>query len=258
MTMTDSPDRVPEGKEALDLSAAANRLRLPIASVEKALERGFVDGYRNASGEWVVLLDKPSPFPPVDEAEMEALDAMADDVVDIRPADADDFADYLEMPEYAETAADDLADDLGEDVLGTEVDLPTYETAVDVTPEIGPDSPVRRPAVPADNGSVAELSALVRHLEEEVRYLREEVVRREAGANEKDQTILRLMNRFADMNEAMVKRIPSSDAIYLQIEQAVRSQRHESERHERELNSIKDVLSSVRSFLSKTREQERK
>ena len=41
MTMTDSADRVPEGKEALDLSAAANRLRLPIASVEKALERGF-------------------------------------------------------------------------------------------------------------------------------------------------------------------------------------------------------------------------
>ena len=258
MTMTDSADRVPEGKEALDLSAAANRLRLPIASVEKALERGFVDGYRNPNGEWVVLLDKPSPFPPVDDAETEALEAMTDEVVDIRPADTDDFADYLEMPEYSEPESDDFADDLEEEFLGTEVDLPSYETAVDVTPDIEPEPSARRPSVPADNGSVAELTALVRHLQEEVRYLREEVVRREAGAKEKDQTILRLINRFADMNEAMVKRIPSSDAIYLQIEQAVRSQRHESERHERELNSIKDVLTSVRSFLSKTREQDRK
>ncbi len=210
----DEADRIPAGKEALDIAAAAARLRLPVATVERALERGFISGIRDRDGNWRVLLDKPQAFP-----------AAVDQPADGPPSAAEPEVAEPEPPEVAETS-------------------PQTEAAA--------------PAPAPSAAEVTQLSALVGHLLDEVRYLREEVTRRDVEAGDKDETIIKLMERFAAMNKAIVERLPSADAIYMQIEQAMRHQRETSERHDRELHSIKDVLGSVRGYLSKTGTTRRK
>lgn len=191
----DHADAIPEGKEALEVAAAAARLRLPAGTVQLALERGIIDGFRDVRGRGYVLLDVP-PDPPVTES-----------------AEA-------EIAEPGKT-------------------------------EPAPAPPEAPGGEPAAAPTAADLADLARHLRDEVRGLREEILRREAGAGGRDETIVKLIERFADMSQAIVERMPSADTIYAQIEQAMRAQRETTARHEYDLRAIKKVLGSMRDFLGR-------
>ena len=205
---------VPEGKEALDTAAAAERLRLPVAALEKALDRGFVDGFRDDHGRWVVLLDRPAAYPEPEEPAPPAEPT----------ANGDAEAQAHELP----------VADLDQDAVVPE---PVPE------PDEEADAPVAAsPSEPAD---------VLGCLRDEVRFLRGELSRRDHMLQAKDDAIAKLVQRFAEMNTEIVQRVPSADTIQSQIAQSHQSQRQVAERHEKELNTIKDVLRSVRGYLAK-------
>ena len=205
---------VPEGKEALDTAAAAERLRLPVAALEKALDRGFVDGFRDDHGRWVVLLDRPAAYPEPEE-----------------PAPpAEPTADGDAEPQAHELPVADLDQDA---VVPEAVPEPDEEA----------DAPVA--ASPLEPGDVLGC------LRDEVRFLRGELSRRDHMLQAKDDAIAKLVQRFAELNTEIVQRVPSADTIQSQIAQSHQSQRQVAERHEKDLNTIKDVLRSVRGYLAK-------
>ena len=76
-------------------------------------------------------------------------------------------------------------------------------------------------------------------------------VARSSSAGSAPSAIAKLVQRFAEMNTEIVQRVPSADMIQSQIAQSHQSQRQVAERHEKELNTIKDVLRSVRGYLAK-------
>lgn len=203
--------RIPPGKEALDINAAAERLRLPVASLERALERKFVDGYRGGDGKWYVLLDTPLDLSRMDDQGGNGPEPDMTGLADRRAAAPGRAVnDAPEVDEFAEAAA------------GAEPD-------------------VRR------------LAELVEHLAEEVRYLRRELSQRDKLLLARDDTIDKLLQHFAEVNQQIVKRVPSADLLQIQMEQAHQSQRQITERHERELTSVKDVLISLQDFLARSR-----
>ena len=213
---------IPENKEALDTAAAAERLRLPIAALEQALVRGFVDGFRDDHGRWVVLLDRPAAYP---EPQAPA------------PPDESSVDGGEELPANEPPATDD--DD------ATVVPEPVPEPIPEPIPEPVEDADAPPPASPTEPADA------LGYLRDEVRFLRDELARRDHMLQAKDDAMAKLVQRFAEMNTEIVQRVPSADTIQSQIAQSHHSQRQVAERHEKELNTIRDVLRSVRGYLAK-------
>ena len=213
MQTTSDPETVPDGKEAVDTATAAKRLGLPIAALEQALERGFVDGRREPDGVWLVLLDRPAPYAPIDQPSEMAISPPAATGLD----QADEPADVEAMPKAP---------------------------AADAAPAPAPESPPESAPAPT------EPSDFLDYLRDEVRFLRHELARRDDMLAAKDGAIAKLIERFAEVNVEIVQRVPSADTIQNQISQTHQSHRQVAERHERELNTIKDVLNSLRGYLA--------
>ena len=217
---------VPEGKEALDTAVAAERLRLPVAALEKALDRGFVDGFRDDHGRWVVLLDRPAAYPEPEQ-----------------PAPPAAYPEPEEPAPPAEPTANGDAEAQAHELPVADLD----QDAVVPEPVPEPDEEADAP-VAASRSEPADVFGCLR---DEVRFLRGELSRRDHMLQAKDDAIAKLVQRFAEMNTEIVQRVPSADTIQSQIAQSHQSQRQVAERHEKDLNTIKDVLRSVRGYLAK-------
>ena len=213
MQTTTDPETIPDGKETVDTATAAKRLGLPIAALEQALERGFVDGRREPDGGWLVLLDRPATYAPIDQPSEMAISPPAATGLD----QADEPGDVEAVPEAP---------------------------AADAAPAPAPESPPESAPAPT------EPSDFLDYLRDEVRFLRHELARRDDMLAAKDGAIAKLIERFAEVNVEIVQRVPSADTIQNQISQTHQSHRQVAERHERELNTIKDVLNSLRGYLA--------
>lgn len=268
MENSDQTPPIPSGKEAVEVAVAAERLRLPATSVERALERGFIDGIRAQDGSWRVLLDKQDNF-------TQLTDVPLDDGVQPRAANVNRRSDTVsEEPgagpdQQAEDSepAEEPEDEPPRDVAPIPIHRATNQPTANEAPEPPPDGPgiaANRKAGEGDEllqepetlkARPSPSDAYLSHLEDEVTYLRGEVLRRDHSGAGKDEAIFRTLDRLADANKDLVQRMPSAESVYAHVERAISNLSVVHERHDRELTDIKTALADVREFLAKDRNQ---
>jgi len=264
MENSDQTPPIPNGKEAVEVAVAAERLRLPASSVERALERGFIEGIRAEDGSWQVLLDKQDNF-------TRLTDVSLDDGAEPRAANVNQRTDTGTDDQGAETGqqveASEPAGEPARDVEPIPMHRPADQSTPNQAPEPRPDdiqsTAGREDGEGADvvQGSNTQKTRpspsdpYLSHLEEEVTYLRAEVLRRDHSGAGKDEAIFRTLDRLADANKDLVQRMPSAESVYAHVERAISNLSVVHDRHDRELTDIKTALAGVREFLAKDRNQ---
>ena len=106
MENSEQMPEIPNGKEAVEVAVAAERLRLPTSSVERALERGFIEGIQRQDGTWLVLLDKQDGFSRLTDAPVE--ETAPRDAANVNQQDREEPTPVEPQPSQADVSLEDV------------------------------------------------------------------------------------------------------------------------------------------------------
>jgi hypothetical protein len=205
----------------LDNAEAAAQLGIAEAAVELAIERGFLRGhFDEARGRWRVRLDYTSSM-----TEPRAADSAT---TGRAPAAAKSKASRSTA--HAHTQAQTQAQA-----------QPAVQAQVKARPQGRP-----LPA-PAPHPPAAGVEAV---LHEQIRYLRDQLERREAALRTKDAVITELMQQLAKFAKRALPTAPAEpEGLRVDFDRYRASQREALSRHEQAIASISETLSLVRDHL---------
>ena len=224
------------------------------------LEHGFLKGFKGEDGRWKVLLEAaeaaaalaatlPGTEPRASQSQRQSPPAAA--------APAPEPPARQPPPAAASRPAMHAAPPPAPEVQPEQPPMlrqPAPSVAEPEPPRVPPAAEPPRPLPAVETPprpTVAE-----KLLADQVDYLKAQLDRRDQTIVDKDALIAELMQSLARLGRTAIKRIGGSaadDELHQEFERSRRQQAEVNERHERVLDGVSDVLSSVRNHLARQR-----
>ncbi|HYM30519.1 MAG TPA: hypothetical protein VEU47_04425 [Candidatus Cybelea sp.] len=233
---------------AIDLAEAAERLGLSLKTLEVILQHGILNGYQDTDGRWKVILDADGAIPAPRSPENTAAGQPRS------PVELRRDAPRRSEPPPPKADVPPLSPSQGEP---SKSEAPKPETPKGEAPQSPPPRPPSPPAAPPRRTEPARppaeigSSTVERLLAEQVEYLRGQLERREGALAEKDALVGELMRRLVKLSRTAVERIPNDHVLRGEIELTKAEQSRITERHEKAMRNLGDVLASVRDYLAR-------
>lgn len=252
-------DQAADRKDAVELAEAADRLGISLATLQTIVEHGFLKAYRNESGSWMVQLEPgdgvPRRLAPVPGGPASGMPVQTGETPRPGGAETPPARDLPPEPAARPEAAVTVSASAAAEAPVAAVPLP--EPAFS-PPAPLPAEPVAAPAATVTSSAAATTAAglVERLLTEQIAYLRQQLERREHESLSRDRLVGELASRLAKLSRRGLER-PAENDLREQIERVRREQADISARHQRALDSLGDLLLSLRNHLAGRQEAQR-